>query len=98
DFHVTGVQTCALPICLDAGLAIIDKRRPRPNVAKVMHVIGDERGKKAILVDDLIDTGGTLVGGAEALLDAGAEEVYACATHPVRSEERRVGKECDDRG
>lgn len=71
---------------LQAGLAIIDKRRPRPNVAKVMHVIGDVRGKKAILVDDLIDTGGTLVGAAEALLDAGAEEVYACATHAVFSD------------
>lgn len=71
---------------LDAGLAIIDKRRPQPNVAKVMHVIGDVRGRKAILVDDLIDTGGTLVGGAEALLNAGAEEVYACATHAVFSD------------
>ncbi|HAA64298.1 MAG TPA: ribose-phosphate pyrophosphokinase, partial [Thermoanaerobacter sp.] len=62
-----------------------DKRRPKANVAEIMNIIGDVRGKKAILVDDLIDTAGTLVQGAEALLDSGATEVYACATHGVLS-------------
>lgn len=70
---------------LNAPLAIIDKRRPKANVAEIMNIIGDVRGKKAILVDDLIDTAGTLVQGAEALLDSGATEVYACATHGVLS-------------
>jgi len=70
---------------LNAPLAIIDKRRPKANVAEIMNIIGDVRGKKVILVDDLIDTAGTLVQGAEALLDSGATEVYACATHGVLS-------------
>ena len=71
---------------LGAPLAIIDKRRPQPNVAEVMHVIGDVQGKSAILIDDIVDTGGTLVQAAEALLEHGAQEVYACATHPVLSD------------
>lgn len=70
---------------LNAPLAIIDKRRPKANVAEIMNLIGDVRGKKAILVDDLIDTAGTLVQGAQALVDNGAKEVYACATHGVLS-------------
>lgn len=70
---------------LNAPLAIIDKRRPKANVAEIMNIIGDVRGKKAILVDDLIDTAGTLVQGAQALIDSGAIEVYACATHGVLS-------------
>src|SRR5690606_28882579 len=57
-----------------------------PNVAEVMHVIGDVQGKSAILIDDIVDTGGTLVQAAEALLEHGAQEVYACATHPVLSD------------
>lgn len=71
---------------LNAPLAIIDKRREQANVAEVMNIIGDVRGRRCIMVDDLIDTGGTLVKGAEALLQAGAESVSACATHPVLSD------------
>jgi ribose-phosphate pyrophosphokinase len=70
---------------LNAPLAIIDKRREQANVAEVMNIIGDVRGRSCIMVDDLIDTGGTLVKGAEALLKAGAESVSACATHAVLS-------------
>jgi ribose-phosphate pyrophosphokinase len=70
---------------LEAQLAVIDKNRPKPNVAEVMNVIGDVEGKTAVLVDDLIDTGGTVVNGAEALLEKGAEKVYACVTHGVLS-------------
>jgi len=70
---------------LDAGLAIIDKRRSGPNVAEVMHLIGDVQGKTAILVDDMIDTAGTLTKAAQAVMDQGAEAVYAVATHPVLS-------------
>lgn len=70
---------------LHAPLAILDKRRPQPNVAEVLHVIGDVKGKVAIMVDDLIDTGGTISHGATALLKSGATKVYACCTHPVFS-------------
>jgi ribose-phosphate pyrophosphokinase len=70
---------------LGVGLAIIDKRRPEPNVAEVMNIIGDVRGKAAIMIDDLIDTAGTIVQGAQALLERGATEVYAACTHPVFS-------------
>ncbi len=70
---------------LKADLAIIDKRRTGTNVSKVMHIIGDVEGKAAVVVDDMIDTGGTLVSGLEALKDAGADPIYAVATHPVFS-------------
>ncbi len=70
---------------LNAPLAIIDKRREEVNVAEIMHVIGDVRGKTCLLVDDIIDTAGTLVKGAEALLSSGAKSVRACATHAVLS-------------
>ena len=70
---------------LNAPIAIVDKRRPRANVAEVMNIIGDVKGKKALLVDDMVDTAGTLVQGAEALIENGAKEVYACATHGVLS-------------
>lgn len=66
---------------LGTGIAIIDKRRPRPNVAEVMNVIGEVGGKRAFLVDDMIDTAGTLCSAAAALKENGAEEVYAFATH-----------------
>ncbi|MCC2655447.1 MAG: ribose-phosphate diphosphokinase [Panacagrimonas sp.] len=69
----------------DADLAIIDKRRPRPNEAKVMNIIGDVRGKSCVLVDDLVDTAGTLGQAAGALKDAGAIKVVAYVTHPVLS-------------
>src|SRR5881275_2750103 len=70
---------------IDAALAIVDKRRTDMNVAEVMHVIGDVRGRTCLVLDDIIDTAGTLVKTAEALLKAGSEKVYACATHPVLS-------------
>ena len=70
---------------LNVQLAIIDKRREEANVAEVMHIIGDVEGRDCLIVDDLIDTGGTLVKGAEALLNAGAASVRACATHAVLS-------------
>lgn len=66
-------------------LAIIDKRRPRPNVSEVMNIIGDIEGKEVILVDDMIDTAGTITNGAQALMDRGAKCVDACCTHPVLS-------------
>lgn len=69
----------------DAPLAIIDKRRQAHNVAEVMNVIGDVRGKTAVLVDDMIDTAGTIVEGARLLKQEGARQVYACATHAVFS-------------
>lgn len=70
---------------LGVGLAIIDKRRRAANVAEVMNIIGDVRGKVAIIIDDMIDTAGTLTRGAQALADAGAHQVFAAATHPVLS-------------
>lgn len=70
---------------LHAPIAIIDKRRPKPNVSEVMSIIGDVKGKQAILVDDMIDTAGSIVNAAEALMKMGAKEVYACCTHGVLS-------------
>jgi ribose-phosphate pyrophosphokinase len=70
---------------LDSPLAIIDKRRTDVNVAEVMHIIGDVAGQDCLIVDDLIDTGGTLVKASEALLGQGAKSVRACATHAVLS-------------
>ena len=70
---------------LDVSIAIIDKRRPKPNVSEVMNIIGDIKDKRIILVDDMIDTAGTICNGAQALIDRGAKEVYACATHAVLS-------------
>ena len=70
---------------LSATLAIIDKRRSAPNVSEVMNIVGDVRGKKAVIVDDIIDTAGTLVNAARAIMDAGAASVAACASHPVFS-------------
>lgn len=69
----------------DAPLAIIDKRRQAHNVAEVLNVIGDVKGKTAVLVDDMIDTGGTISEGAKLLREEGARQVYACATHAVFS-------------
>ena len=70
---------------LDAPIAIIDKRRPKANVSEIMNIIGDIEGKTVILVDDMIDTAGTITNGANALKEFGAKEVYACCTHPVLS-------------
>ena len=70
---------------LGTNLAIIDKRRPRPNVSEVMNIIGDIEGKTAVILDDMIDTAGTITQAAEALHKNGAKQVYACATHAVLS-------------
>lgn len=68
---------------LNAPLAIIDKRRPEPGVAEVMNLIGDVKGKTCILVDDMVDTAGSLTEGARALKKFGAKDIYACCTHPI---------------
>ena len=78
-------RTRAFAKRLNTGLAIIDKRRDRPNECEAMHVIGDVRGKVAILMDDMVDTAGTLCNGAGTLLANGAKEVHACCTHAVLS-------------
>ena len=70
---------------LEAPIAIVDKRRPKPNVSEVMNVIGDVEGKTAIIIDDMIDTAGTIVNAAQAIMDRGAKAVYACATHGIFS-------------
>ncbi len=69
----------------DVELAIIDKRRPEPNVSAVMHIIGDVKGKTCIIIDDMVDTAGTLCHAASALKEKGAEKVFAYVTHPVLS-------------
>ncbi|WP_449243025.1 ribose-phosphate diphosphokinase, partial [Desulfovibrio sp.] len=70
---------------MNAGLAIIDKRRDAPNQAQAMHLIGNVKGKVAVVMDDMIDTAGTMCAAAEVLMNNGAEKVLACATHPVLS-------------
>jgi ribose-phosphate pyrophosphokinase len=70
---------------IHAGLAIIDKRRPEPNVSSVMHIIGEVAGRNCVIVDDMVDTAGTLTNSAKALMDAGAKQVLAAATHGVLS-------------
>jgi len=70
---------------VDAALAIVDKRRVDVNVAEIMHVIGDVHGRTCLIIDDLIDTAGTLVKTAAALIENGATQVYACASHAVLS-------------
>jgi len=70
---------------LKASVAMIDKRRSGPNVSEVMHIVGEVKGKQAVIVDDIIDTAGTLTNAARAIMDAGARSVIACATHGVFS-------------
>ena len=70
---------------IKSPVAVIDKRRPEPGQAKAFHVIGDIKGKTALIIDDMIDTAGTLCAGADFLIQKGAKEVYAIATHPVFS-------------
>jgi len=70
---------------LEASLAIIDKRRDAPNIAEAMNIIGEVAGKTAIMLDDMVDTAGTLVQGAKALQNRGSTKIYACCTHPVLS-------------
>ncbi|MDX9888977.1 MAG: ribose-phosphate pyrophosphokinase [Anaerovoracaceae bacterium] len=80
---VTRARNMAQP--LNAPIAIIDKRRPEANKSEIMNIIGDIEGKNCILVDDMIDTAGTITNGATALREMGAKSVVACATHPVLS-------------
>ena len=70
---------------LDAGLVVIDKRRPKPNQVEAMNIIGDVNGKNILIVDDLIDTGGTFVAAINALKEKGAKEIYGAVTHPMLS-------------
>jgi len=79
------VRARALAKRMEADLAIIDKRRPRANVAEVMHIIGEVEGRNCVIMDDMIDTAGTLVKAAEVLKERGAKRVYAYCTHPVFS-------------
>jgi len=79
------VRARAMAKHLEADLAIIDKRRPRPNEAKVMHIIGEVAGRTCVLMDDLVDTAGTLCEAAAALKNEGAKRVMAYITHPVLS-------------
>ena len=79
------VRSRAMASKFNAPLAIIDKRRPQANVMEVMNVIGDVRGRTCLMLDDMIDTGGTICQGAQALIEHGAKEVIACCTHAVLS-------------
>lgn len=81
---------------LQVPIAIVDKRRPEPNVAEIMNIVGKVAGKNIIVIDDMIDTAGTLTLGAQALLERGAKRVFACCTHPVLSGAaiERLGKSC----
>lgn len=79
------VRSRAMASKFNAPLAIIDKRRPQANVMEVMNVIGDVKGRTCLMLDDMIDTGGTICQGAQALIEHGAKEVIACCTHAVLS-------------
>ncbi|KIL53707.1 ribose-phosphate pyrophosphokinase [Jeotgalibacillus alimentarius] len=83
--HGGVTRTRKLAEYLKAPIAIIDKRRPKPNVSEVMNIVGNVEGKTCILIDDIIDTAGTITLAANALMDVGAKEVYASCTHPVLS-------------
>ena len=67
----------------NTNIVVIDKRRPRPNVAEITNIVGDIEGKICVMVDDIIDTGGTILAGAKALHDKGAKEIYICASHAL---------------
>ncbi|EHD1991248.1 ribose-phosphate diphosphokinase [Listeria monocytogenes] len=83
--HGGVTRACKMADRLKAPIAIIDKRRPRPNVAEVMNIVGNVEGKVCIIIDDIIDTAGTITLAAKALREAGATKVYACCSHPVLS-------------
>lgn len=83
--HGGATRARKLSEALDCPIAIIDKRRPKPNVAEVMGIIGDVSGKNCILVDDMIDTAGTICAGADVLMEKGAKSVYIACTHGVLS-------------
>lgn len=75
----------SLADALNSPIAIIDKTRPEPNVAEVMNIIGNVKGKNCVIFDDMIDTAGSIVAAANALKEAGAKDIYACCTHPLLS-------------
>ncbi|MGP1569765.1 MAG: ribose-phosphate diphosphokinase [Eubacteriales bacterium] len=83
--HGSVTRTRNMAEALNAPIAIVDKRRPEPNKCEIMNIIGDIEGKTAILIDDMVDTAGTITNAANAIKKLGAKEVYACATHPVLS-------------
>ena len=83
--HGGATRARKMAVALDCPVAIIDKRRPKPNVAEIMGVLGDVEGKNCIMIDDMIDTAGTIANAANALKDLGAKNVYACCTHGVLS-------------
>ena len=83
--HGGATRARRLATYLGCNIAIIDKRRPKPNVAEVMNIVGDVNGKVAIMIDDIIDTAGTICEAAKLLKREGAREVYVCAVHPVFS-------------
>jgi ribose-phosphate pyrophosphokinase len=83
--HGGAVRARKMGDAMNSSIAIIDKRRPKPNVAEVMGLVGEVEGKIAILIDDIIDTAGTITAAAKALIDQGAKEVYAACTHPLFS-------------
>ena len=83
--HGGAIRARRLAERLGAPIAVIDKRRPEANVAEVMNIVGKVRDKTAIIIDDIIDTAGTIELATNALLERGAKEVYACCTHPVFS-------------
>lgn len=83
--HGGAVRARKMGDVMNCSIAIIDKRRPRPNVSEVMGIVGDVEGKIAIIIDDIIDTAGTITAAATALMDKGAKEVYAACTHPLLS-------------
>lgn len=85
--HGSVSRTRNMAQLLDAPIAIVDKRRPKANVSEVMNVIGDVKNKNVILMDDMVDTAGTITNAANAMKKMGAVEVYACATHPILSGE-----------
>lgn len=78
-------RTRAFAECINVPIAIVDKRRPKPNVSEIMNIIGDFKDKRVILYDDMIDTAGTITNAANALKEKGAKEVFACCTHGVLS-------------
>jgi ribose-phosphate pyrophosphokinase len=83
--HGGAVRARKMGDVMGCQIAIIDKRRPKANVAEVMGLVGDVKGKTAIIIDDMIDTGGSITKAAKAVMDAGAKEVYAACTHPLLS-------------
>jgi ribose-phosphate pyrophosphokinase len=85
--HGGATRARKLGTILNASIAIIDKRRPKPNESEIMGIIGEVKGKVAVMIDDMIDTGGTITKGAEALIQAGATKVYGACTHAVFSGE-----------